>query len=179
MKRFLAAFVFLAIATVHAFAIDYEIVETKSSYFYNSYVVKYVSVSADMAATDTVSGVITIPTNGEANCIILDNHHTITSNAEAPSVQGSSAAGRLFSLAYVIAATDYIGYGTTTDKVHPYLCQQQNALNSIDIAKIAWDMVKKQNVKLKYENLLNVGYSQGGGVAMAVHREMEKNPELK
>lgn len=178
MKRVLTALLFLAIATVHAFAISYEIVETKSSFFYKSYVVKYVSVSADMTAADTVSGVITIPTNGKANCIILDNHHTITSNAEAPSVMGSSAAGMLFSLAYVVAATDYIGYGTTADKVHPYLCQRQNALNSIDIARVAWDIVKKEGVILKHENLLNIGYSQGGGVAMAVHREMEENPEL-
>lgn len=178
MKRILVTLLFLAIASAHVFAISYEIVETKSSFFYKSYVVKYVSVSADMAAMDTVSGVVTIPTNGEANCILLDNHHTITSNAEAPSVKGSSAAGMLFSLAYVVAATDYIGYGSTTSRVHPYLCQRQNALNSIDIARVAWDIVRKENIKLKHENLLNIGYSQGGGVAMAVHREMEENPEL-
>lgn len=178
MKKTLTAILFLIVATANALAIDYEIVETKSSFFYKSYVVKYESVSADMTGTDIVSGVITIPSSGNANCVILDNHHTITANAEAPSVQGSSAAGMLFSLAYVVAATDYIGYGKTTDKVHPYLCQRQNALNSIDIAKIAWDIVKKEKIKLKHENLLNVGYSQGGGVAMAVHREMENNSEL-
>lgn len=178
MKKSLAVLVFLTIAAVRAFAIDYEIVSTTTSFLYKSFVVKYVSASADMTSTDVVSGVITIPTNGEANCILLDNHHTITSNAEAPSVQGTSSAGMMFSLAYVVAATDYIGYGATADKVHPYLCQRQNALNAIDIAKIAWDIVKKENVRLKHENLLNIGYSQGGGVAMAVHREMENNPEL-
>lgn len=177
MKSLFTA-LFLVIAAANAFAIEYEIVETKSSFFYKSYVVKYVSVSADMTATETVSGVITIPSSGSANCIILDNHHTISSNAEAPSVKGSTAAGMLFSLAYVVAATDYIGYGATREKVHPYLCQRQNALNAIDIAKVAWDIVEKQRVKLKYGSLVNVGYSQGGGVAMAVHREMERNPEL-
>lgn len=178
MKRFFTAFLFMAIAFANMFAVDYEIVETRSSGWYKSYIVKYVSASADMTATDTVSGVVTIPSNMEANCIVLDNHYTITCNAEAPSVQGTSSAGMLLSLAYVIAATDYIGYGETTDKVHPYLCQRQNALNSIDIAKVAWDIAKKEGVKFKYEKLVNVGYSQGGGVAMAVHREIESSPEL-
>lgn len=178
MKKLLVALLFQTIASAYALAIDYEIVETKTMGWYKSYVVKYESVSADMTTTETVSGVITIPTNGEANCIILDNHHTITDNNEAPSIQGTTSSGMLFSLAYVIAATDYIGYGATADKVHPYLCQRQNALNSIDIAKVAWDIVKNENVRLQHENLVNVGYSQGGGVAMAVHREMENNPEL-
>lgn len=178
MKKLLTVLLFQVIAAAHAFAIDYEIIETKSMGWFNSYVVKYKSVSADMSTTETVSGVITIPANKEATCVILDNHHTIASNAEAPSVQGTTSVGMLLSLEYVIAATDYIGYGLTADKVHPYLCQRQNALNSIDIAKIAWDLVKKEKVKLEHENLLNVGYSQGGGVAMAVHREMENNPAL-
>lgn len=178
MKRIITLFVLFLCLAANALAIEYEIVNTISQGWYKSYIVKYRSVSADMTGTEMVSGVVTVPTFGGCNCLLLDNHHTISSNAEAPSVQGVSAAGQLFSLAYVVAATDYIGYGATADKVHPYLCARQNAQNSIDMALVAWDIIEKEGIKLTHEKLLNMGYSQGGGVALAVHREMERNPAL-
>lgn len=178
MKRFLTLFLSLSLIVVNAFAVEYEIVNTVSVGWYKSYIVNYRSVNADMTGTETVSGVLTLPAYGTPVCLLLDNHHTITQNAEAPSMQGTTAAGMLFSLQYAIAATDYVGYGASADKTHPYLCHRQNAQNSIDMALVAWDIIEKEGIQMTHRKLLNMGYSQGGGVAMAVHREMEMNPEL-
>lgn len=178
MKRFFTAFFILAVIIGKTFAIEYSIVKETQSFYYTSIVVEYESVSADMTGKQMVSGVITIPTSGKANVILLDNHHTISSNAEAPSVSGSSAAGSLLGALYCIVSTDYIGYGSTKDQVHPYLCSRQNALNAIDLAIIAKEIIKERGVELTHDNVVNVGYSQGGGVAMAVHREVENNSEL-
>lgn len=161
-----------------ALAGGYRILNETSSFLYTSIVVKYASVSADMTSTDSVSGVITIPSNNKANFILLDNHHTIASNSEAPSEMGTTAGGKLLSMAYCIVATDYVGYGVTKDQRHPYLCSRQNAQNAIDLALIAREIIDARGVQLSYNNLVNVGYSQGGAVAMAVHRELENNHEL-
>lgn len=178
MKKLFTTLLLLAVAIARTFAVDYVIKETIESRSYISLVVEYQSVSADMTGTQTVSGVVTIPVNGKATVLMLDNHHTISSNEEAPSVSGSSAAGSLLSGAYCIAATDYIGYGSTKDQMHPYLCARQNALNALDLASVAWEIIRNRGIELEHESMINVGYSQGGGVAMAVHRELENNPEL-
>lgn len=178
MKRILTLFLSLSLTVINAFAVEYEIVNTVTLGWYKSYIVNYRSVNADMTGTETVSGVLTLPAYGTPVCLLLDNHHTITQNAEAPSMQGASTAGALFSLQYAIAATDYVGYGASADKTHPYLCHRQNAQNSIDMALVAWDIIEKEGIQMTHRKLLNMGYSQGGGVAMAVHREMEQNPDL-
>lgn len=178
MKRILTFLLLLTAVTAQAFAIEYEVVSTMTVGWYKSYIVRYLSVSADMTETAMVSGVLTVPLYTDPTCLILDNHYTITDNAEAPSVQSASSSGMLFSLQYAVAATDYIGYGATADQVHPYLCTRQNALNAIDMARVAWDIIEKEGIRMAHEKMLNVGYSQGGGVALAVHREMEQDPEL-
>lgn len=182
MKRFYISLLIIAIAIVKTFAyecdIEYVVIDTIETNSYTSFIIEYQSVSADMKGKQMVSGVVTIPSNKKANLLMLDNHYTISSNKEAPSVSGSSSAGSLLNGAYCIAATDYIGYGSTRDQMHPYLCARQNALNSIDIAKVAWKIIEDCGVQLEHTKMINVGYSQGGGVAMAVHREMENDKEL-
>lgn len=148
--------------------------ETKNADF-TSIVVEYTSVSSDMMTPQKVSGVITIP-NGEIAGTILDNHYTITNNASAPSVQGATTIGNMVGSQFCIVATDYIGFGITKGQRQTYLCHDVCARNSIDLALVAQDILQKRG--LNGGKLFNLGYSQGGAVALAVHRMMEKNALL-
>lgn len=143
-----------------------------------TFIIHYVSVSADGTSKDTVSGLISIPLKGEILAAVLENHHTVASNQEIPSVQGETASAALLRPIACIIAPDYYGYGVTVDKPHNYLCHEQNAANAIDLALIARHIFDSLEVNFDYDALFNFGYSQGGAVALAVHREMEKNQDL-
>lgn len=173
MKKFFTSFVLLIVATCAAFA-EYQITSTKEGDGYKSFVINYTSVAADCETPVTVSGVITVPTeNLQGTAVwVIDNHHTIADNASAPSVAGSTPAGLGgFSKNFVVIAADYLGYGVSVEERHPFLCQRQNALNSIDLLKVALEILPAEGIKPLV--LFNMGYSQGGGVAMAVQRELE------
>ena len=144
--------------------------------------VSYRSLSADCKRQQDVSGFISYPLLRNPEAMVLDNHYTMTDNVSVPSVRRntdvSEALGGLFAGTYAFIAPDYIGYGTTTYEPHPYLCQRQNAANSIDLALVARDIFTARGITFVCDTLVNVGYSQGGGVAMAVHRELELDPAL-
>lgn len=143
--------------------------------------VKYASVGADGKTPAMVSGIVTFPNSKKAEAILMDNHFTITKDADAPSNKTPELiTNDLFSMGayYCFTSADYLGYGYTADRPHTYLCQQQNALNSIDLMKVARAIYQQEGVEIKNDVFVNTGYSQGGGVTMAVHREMERNKEL-
>lgn len=156
---------------------SYTIVSETNNNVFTSIVVEYTSVAADNTSAQRVSGVITIP-NGPIMGIMIDNHYTMTSNDEVPSVIGTTSAGHFLGSLYCIVAADYVGYGKSADLLHPYLCHKVCARNSIDLALIAQDILQKRGVNTDKLELYNMGYSQGGAVAMAVHREMEKDMAL-
>lgn len=154
---------------------EYTILQEKKSSNYTSLIVKYTTVGADMKTAKTVSGVITIP-NGSISATILDNHFTITDNAEAPSTQGTTDIGKIIGGEYCIVSSDYIGFGITKDEHQTYLCHDVCAKNALDLVIVAQDILKQRS--LDGGKLFNLGYSQGGAVALAVHRMMENDPAL-
>lgn len=174
-------FMALVLASAGAYATDipeYTIVKETVGSLSTTLVVHYESQNADCTGTEILSGLISIPTTTTPVSVVLDNHYTMTKNSEAPSVAGSPSSSTLFEEDMVIVATDYLGYGSTVDKAHPYLCHHQNAVSSIDLALVARDILMKREIPLEVDALFNFGYSQGGGVALAVHREMEADKEM-
>lgn len=143
-------------------------------------VVSYVSLAPDMKNLQVVSGAITLPKD-RANMygIVLDNHYTITSDKECPSQAAGTDISHIDMVggAFCVVSTDYIGYGATKGMMHPYLNHEVCARHSIELAKIAVRILKEE-FNITGKMMFNTGYSQGGGVAMAVHREMEKDPTL-
>lgn len=107
--------------------------------------------------------------------IFLNNHPTITDDASSP----SGGESPLYSVSYMtsedalVVCPDYIGYGETRTTTHPYLCQMLTARNVVDCLEAAIaDAKTKTSFKDGYYTI-NCGYSQGGGVAMAVQRYLE------
>lgn len=146
--------------------------------------VNYKSAGADGVTPTDVSGIVCYPKNTDktpAKAILMDNHFTITEDAEAPSNKTPELINNAdYSMGgtYCFTSADYYGYGYTKNQPHTYLCQYQNAQNSIDLMIVARDIYTKKNVKIENDFFVNTGYSQGGGVTMAVHKMLEENKEL-
>lgn len=125
----------------------------------------------------TLSGYFEYSADSEINQIILMEHGTITFNTQAPSVAksnqnvpASKAKGR------VVICPDYLGYGSTVDKVHPYVNAEMTAINSIDMELAVMKYFADNNITVKDTHYTVVaGYSQGGSSALAVHKYMEQN----
>lgn len=148
-------------------SINYEVVRMK----YQSTGVngKPITLSMKIAYPVGILGNYHKPTH-----IVLDNHFTIGSNAEAPYNITPIAFGCALEDALVVCP-DYEGYGITDKNDPPYICHEVNAKQSVDAVLAALDYIDaKRGVSMaKGYYLENYGYSQGGGVALAVHKYIE------
>ena len=81
----------------------------------------------------------------------------------------------------IVIAPDYEGYGVTKDVSHPYLSQRVTAQQMLDGVKYGLELYQK--IAKDSETLLPmksdwrsfcIGFSQGGAVSLATHREIEE-----
>lgn len=127
----------------------------------------------------------------DASNIIIGCHVTIGSNAERPSNYSKNdittdvgmlaccakSNGSGLSYENLVVIPDYQGYGATHGEVHPYLSQELTARQVLDGVRAGKAFYEKElGHKLKDGwKSLSTGYSQGGSVAMAVHKYIEEN----
>jgi predicted esterase len=82
--------------------------------------------------------------------------------------------GGLFSsMGYLIVMPDYIGYGATKELKHPYCAYNFIAATCIDMLRATREFCDSQKVKLNNKNFFT-GWSEGGGVALAVVKNIEE-----
>ncbi len=123
-----------------------------------------------------LSGKVILPAKGPIKRYILVSHYTIASNKEAPS-NIFSLEGLLVKLGYALIIPDYIGYGVTTDKVHPYLVMEITARNVLDMYYAVVPFLEKAGCAPEHDDIYLMGYSQGGATTMAVQHEIELNDQ--
>ena len=126
----------------------------------------------------------------DANNVIIGCHVTIGSNAERPSNYGNgsiksdvgmlaccarSALGISSVYDNLVIIPDYQGFGATHGEVHPYLSQDLTARQVLDGVRAGIAYYQQSHKLEKNWRSISTGYSQGGSVAMAVHRYIEKN----
>ena len=119
-----------------------------------------------------LSGCLYLPKQGDIRRLIVANHYTVCSNAEVPS-QSLSFESVFCLKGYAVLMADYLGYGVTSQQVHPYLHRQTEAQNVIDLVLQTIGGKQNRNTGLFGHRLLNdsiiiVGYSQGAAVSIAV-----------
>jgi len=113
---------------------------------------------------------------------ILENHGTIFTNDEAPSnsikTPGTGAQGLAVLMTakagFAVAMPDYLGYGESNDKPHPYILKKSSARVSIDMLRASIRYMTDNNILLNGQVYIS-GYSEGGYVAMATAKEIEEN----
>lgn len=103
--------------------------------------------------------------------IALVNHPTIGSNRECPTMEKDLLVG-LAALDYVAVFPDMMGFGASKDRIHPYLCGEITARHALDGVFAALCLLYDRGISLA-GGLVNVGYSQGGASALAVHKYIE------
>lgn len=133
----------------------------------------YSSVDAYMRPV-TLSGKVFYPKDKPIKQAILVSHFTIGANFECPS-ETFALEGLLATKGYMVIVPDYIGYGVTKDKVHPYLQADLTAANVIDMLFAVMPWAKAQNLPLATDHILLLGYSQGGATTLHVQRLLETN----
>lgn len=136
------------------------------------HVVHYPSVDARGEAI-TLSGVVCIPKDKHPKGLILLPHYTITANKEAPSVHLTHEPG-FYKDDYVIVMPDYIGYALTGNRVHPYLCGELTARNTVDMLLYCRPMIDSMALGIPTDSIYVVGYSQGGASALWTLRLLEE-----
>lgn len=135
-----------------------------------------------------LSGWVKFPTNGEGGTCkathqLMNCHETICSNGEAPSVMGpySALLSSVMSDMPVWMAPDYLGFGKSLGEDHPYVAPDIMAETCVDMMLAVYDMLYDMHGLDMYEAKLptyGAGYSQGGGVILAIQKYVETSPNL-
>lgn len=126
-----------------------------------------------------LSGKVILPEDLNFKRYILVSHYTIGSNAEAPS-NCFSLEGIFAKLGYCVILPDYLGYGITADSIHPYLQMEATAYHVLSMYQAVKEYFDLQGVKPEHDDIILLGYSQGGATTMAVERLIETEfPEIR
>ncbi|MBQ0136621.1 MAG: prolyl oligopeptidase family serine peptidase [Bacteroidales bacterium] len=125
-----------------------------------------------------LSGAVFYPIHGSIHNIIVCPHYTVAANYEVPSMTFPLEAV-LASKGYVVVMPDYIGYGASENQVHPYLQQDLTARNVADMALAVRPFLADRKIVVNNEEIILLGYSQGGSTAMFMQRLLETDEEYK
>jgi pimeloyl-ACP methyl ester carboxylesterase len=121
------------------------------------------------------SGVVIIPLIEDNAPLISLHHGTQSRRTSVGSVEFQYAFEGIIaaSAGYVASVPDYLGLGVS-NILHPYLHEETSASSSLDMLLAAKQFCEENNIELNDQLFLG-GYSQGGFVTMALHKELETN----
>ena len=78
------------------------------------------------------------------------------------------------SAGYVVFLPDYIGFGLTADKDHPYICFPELFKANIDGLLASRSFLLSQTDLVYDQNLFITGWSQGGGACLSAHKYIQE-----
>ncbi len=121
------------------------------------------------------SGIIGKPEVNNAAPLISLHHGTQTKRDRvgSESLQDAYQSIIAASVGYVTSEPDYLGFGVS-DMFHPYLHEETSASTAIDMLRATKQYCEENDITLN-DQLFLAGYSQGGYVTMAAHKEIEAN----
>lgn len=131
--------------------------------------------------TLTLSGSVCWPLDANTcSTIWLENHYTTTKWDECPSqIPTPGMIISSFNHAVFIGA-DYQGLGLSRDLPQAYFDTKLQAAQSIDCFKAGLTLLMDWGPVIKKDyDTYNMGYSLGGGVSMAIARQVTLEPELQ
>ncbi|MCH7343069.1 lipase family protein [Pelomonas sp. CA6] len=133
----------------------------------------------------TATTAVLVPNGSDAACsgerpVVLHAHGTTTlksynmaqvsSNQEAALMMAMYAAQ-----GFIVVAPNYVGYDLSSLNYHPYLNAEQQAADMVDALRAAKKDLAANSAVKPSSKLLLTGYSQGGHVAMATHKIIERD----
>ncbi|MCM5681614.1 prolyl oligopeptidase family serine peptidase [Schlegelella sp. S2-27] len=131
----------------------------------------------------TASAGVLVPSGDGAACqgerpVVLYAHGTTTARSKnMADVQTDQEASLMMAMyaaqGFIVVAPNYLGYDRSSLTWHPYLNAQAQAVDMIDGLRAAKAHLNAESAVKPSAQLLITGYSQGGHVAMATHREIQ------
>ena len=127
------------------------------------------------------SGLIGVPVKnkGALSPVVSYQHGTIFKDALAPSNNLSATEPTLLmaSMGYIAVAPDYVGYGASKGKEHPYLMATPTANAVVDLltASRIW---RQREGYASNGQLFLMGYSEGGYATVAAHRKIQSDNSI-
>lgn len=155
------------------------------------YRIRYATVDDRGAATDA-SAALMAPTGAEPDCtgarpIVIYAHGTSTDRAfdltdldDERNAEGLLIAAFFAAQGFVVVAPHYTGYDTSTLGHHPYLVADAQAADMVDALAAARSTLPLADASQTIDDgrLFVTGYSQGGYVAMATQRALERDGQV-
>lgn len=135
----------------------------------------------ESGALVSASGALVVPQDLAAPAPLLSYQHgtttlkfAVASTAPAAGQPYSNLEALAFgSSGYVTALPDYLGYGDSGNRFHPYLHAQTLAAAVVDLLRGARSFCTTNNIPLS-NKLFLTGYSEGGYATMAATREIQE-----
>jgi pimeloyl-ACP methyl ester carboxylesterase len=106
--------------------------------------------------------------------IISYQHGTTFYDKETPSNDfvATTPPSIIASMGYIVVTADYMGYGASLGKKHPYLQSDPSALAVADFLTAAKQWLAEQRINTNGQLFLT-GYSEGGYVTLAAQRALQ------
>lgn len=126
------------------------------------------------------SGAICIPITTKKLPIVSYQHGTMFDDEETPSgfTELSSFGMELFATnGYITFISDYIGYGSTKNIIHPYHLYKPSADAVIDMIFNGLEFLKTNQISFDTSGIYLAGFSEGGYVTFATQKKIETHPE--
>jgi hypothetical protein len=120
----------------------------------------------------TLSGKVLLPAKGKIKNMLLVSHWTIGANYECPS-ECFPLEGIFAAKGYAVVIADYIGYGVTANRVHPYMHLESTALSEVDMALAVKPYLEAIGRAPEDDEVILVGYSQGGSTTLGVMKILQ------
>lgn len=112
--------------------------------------------------------------------VVLYAHGTTFTQTKNLAIVSSDSEGSLLMAMYaaqgfIVVAPNYLGYDRSSLGYHPYLHAEAQAADMIDGLRAAKTHLAAASATKASAQLLVTGYSQGGHVAMATHKVIERD----
>ena len=134
-----------------------------------------------------VSGLVMIPQGLSSSLPLIQYHHGTTMPISGEDEIPSNYAGTtnyqteihfvgatMASNGYVVSLPDYVGYGKSKDREHPYTYHHELAEVSVDMLRATEQLLEILKINFSSDVFLT-GWSEGGGAGLAVHKYLELN----
>ncbi len=142
------------------------------------YKITYRSLDANGKPAE-LTGLVAWPAGGAPKGLVVYCHGTTVDRDRSPSrFKGEGEAPETIEAitgfatgGYAVVLPDYIGLGDH-DAAHPYPLSKVNARSGVDIIPAARELARQRNYNIG-TSLFITGYSEGGGVAMALTQALQ------
>ncbi|MES2074912.1 MAG: lipase family protein [Pseudomonadota bacterium] len=142
---------------------------------------RYQTVGGRGEPTDA-SSVVMLPSGADPACqgprpVLLYAHGTVLDKQFSMARLNGEArlvAAMFVAQGFIVVAPDYAGYGASSLPYHPYLNAEQQAGDMLDALRAAREVYAQLGVRAAPRLFLS-GYSQGGFVALATQRLIERD----